>query len=110
MVTYGSQVDPEKLGDSLLIEPEGLRFVENLDSDSPLLGLVQNEFPFVGFFGISHVVLLHGLAPAIAKPTIAAGQIHCPLYSGLAHAARGGVHGIAGDRPRSLRNAGWAVE
>ena len=53
---------PEKLGDFLLVEPKRLGFVEHLDPDSPLLGLVQNEFSFVGSrrrrsYGPSYTVL-----------------------------------------------------
>jgi hypothetical protein len=54
MVTYGPKIDPEQLGDSLLIEPKGLGFIEDLDSDRPRLGLVQNEIPFIGLFGFVH--------------------------------------------------------
>lgn len=60
-VTYGSQVHPEKIGDFLLVEPEGLGLVEDLDPDRPLLGLVQNEFPFVGLLAVGHTGLLYSL-------------------------------------------------
>ena len=53
VVTYGSQVNPEKLGDLLLVEPKRLGLIKNLNSDRPFLGLIQNEFSFVGFFRFS---------------------------------------------------------
>ena len=45
---------PEKLGDFLLVEPEGLGFVEDFDPDRPLLGLVEDQIAFGGFVGVGH--------------------------------------------------------
>ena len=50
MFADGANINPEKLGDFLLIEPKRIGLVEHLDSDRPRLGLIQNKLTFVRFF------------------------------------------------------------
>ena len=57
MLADGADIDPEKLGGFLLVEPERLGLVEHLDPDSSRLGLVQDELPVVGLLGIAHTAL-----------------------------------------------------
>lgn len=62
VLTYGPWVDAEKLGDLLLVEPERLGFIEHLDPDRSLRGLVQDEFAFVGSFCVGHALLQHAFS------------------------------------------------
>jgi len=57
MFTDGANIYPKKLGDFLLIEPKSLGLVKNLDSDIPLLGMIQNKFAAIGCFGFKHTIL-----------------------------------------------------
>ena len=66
VLTYGPQIDPEQLGDFLLVEPERFGFLEHLNPDGPLRAAVQDQFSFVRLVGIGHTVLLHSLNAADA--------------------------------------------
>ena len=96
MFTYRANINPEKLGDFLLVEPKGLGFVEHLDPDSPLLGLVQNELPFVVFFGV-----FHALVRSSATKRFATGSPRTPRSASR----------IPGGRPndKRLAPAAWWV-